>query len=553
MEELSTGLRQEVAMFLNRSLIQKIPFFDGADPSFVTAIVTKLHPMRVTPGEYIVREGDVADCMFLVNEGMVDIVIGLDDCLIRQLGPGSYFGESSLLFNEGTPRRTCSAKASTYCELYSLTRTDLLEALRYHEDIREALVAAAVMRRAELEDRDSNLHALTVKGMKGKTRAHKPVMNSFVETLSGVTPSADQAVLTPRTRVVKPTFAKSPGFGHSVRFSQSMRDLTANISRQMGRQQNARPSSSDALKSTSPASPVAKKQKPLVDDAVPQSPLRALGAEFGSGMNVFQVGRNRIRPSPMSSEEAVARAAKQEHANDCVGDDGLSGQPASAENSPKSPSVTPLQSHEHSSTTVSQIAAQRLSSSSYSSSSSHFSVDSPQPKRRPSNTEATSGVDGIIPVPDRKSVSSDCTVDSEDAGEGNKDLGSSPHSDGAEIDSGREPMASIAEERGGSPNTDPPGAIRKAVSPPPRRVSIAAKAAVRKMSVDQRLAEKQERRMQKRKVDALIALANQKLRTGVNDRLDFLEEQMLIVQDKLDVLLEVLGAVDDSDSDVDVF
>lgn len=65
-------------------------------------------PRRFKSGETIFREGDPADCLFLVTEGQVDITLG--NRLLTPLRQGEIFGEMALI--DGAPR-SASATART--------------------------------------------------------------------------------------------------------------------------------------------------------------------------------------------------------------------------------------------------------------------------------------------------------------------------------------------------------------------------------------------------------------------------------------------------------
>jgi CRP/FNR family transcriptional regulator, cyclic AMP receptor protein len=57
-------------------------------------------PRRFKTGETIFREGDKADCLYVVKDGQVDITLG--NRLLKPLGAGDIFGEMALI--DGSPR-----------------------------------------------------------------------------------------------------------------------------------------------------------------------------------------------------------------------------------------------------------------------------------------------------------------------------------------------------------------------------------------------------------------------------------------------------------------
>ncbi|KAM7055419.1 potassium/sodium hyperpolarization-activated cyclic nucleotide-gated channel 3 isoform 2-T2 [Molossus nigricans] len=114
--ELSEPLQEEIINFTCRGLVAHMPLFAHADPSFVTAVLTKLRFEVFQPGDLVVREGSVGRKMYFIQHGLLSVLArGTQD---TRLTDGSYFGEICLLTRG---RRTASVRADTYCRLYSLS------------------------------------------------------------------------------------------------------------------------------------------------------------------------------------------------------------------------------------------------------------------------------------------------------------------------------------------------------------------------------------------------------------------------------------------------
>jgi len=116
---LPAGLRTEIARHNTREILEKVPFFQGADEGFVNAIVTRLEPEVYLPGEHIITRGEIAEEMYFVKTGAVEISI--DDAPVTVLGPGSYFGEIALLKKN---LRTADVHVLEPSELFRLGRDD---------------------------------------------------------------------------------------------------------------------------------------------------------------------------------------------------------------------------------------------------------------------------------------------------------------------------------------------------------------------------------------------------------------------------------------------
>jgi glucose-6-phosphate 1-dehydrogenase len=63
--------------------------------------------------------------------------VGGDGRVLAHLGPGSFFGETSLLLSEP---RNASVRAATYCELFVLEKADFNRVLRDHPQFAKAIL-----------------------------------------------------------------------------------------------------------------------------------------------------------------------------------------------------------------------------------------------------------------------------------------------------------------------------------------------------------------------------------------------------------------------------
>src|SRR3954452_858600 len=84
------------------------------------------HGTRVdlAAGEWLFRQGDAADSMFLVETGRLEVVVG--DVAVRQLGPGAQLGELALLTGG---RRSAAVRARRDSTLLALSHAEFLRAL----------------------------------------------------------------------------------------------------------------------------------------------------------------------------------------------------------------------------------------------------------------------------------------------------------------------------------------------------------------------------------------------------------------------------------------
>jgi len=155
LNDLSPLLRTKVALLVNKRVIESVPFFASCSPRFILDIIMALRPEYFPPNEYVVQEGDVADRMYLIAKGVVD-VLKWDKFKVARLTAGSYFGEMALLNAPEDSVRCASVRTQTYCDFRSLSFAALEEAVVKHPSARtrvlKAFVHAARKRRSDLSD-----------------------------------------------------------------------------------------------------------------------------------------------------------------------------------------------------------------------------------------------------------------------------------------------------------------------------------------------------------------------------------------------------------------
>lgn len=117
--DLPAPLKESVSLFLNKEMIEKVPIFEGASETLVKEIVMNMTPVVFTPGDHIVRAGEVGRDMYFISKGQVDVLSGDENTRYATLAAGHFFGEIALLLS--TPR-TATIKAIEYCDLYRLDK-----------------------------------------------------------------------------------------------------------------------------------------------------------------------------------------------------------------------------------------------------------------------------------------------------------------------------------------------------------------------------------------------------------------------------------------------
>ncbi len=119
LSELPHTLHMNILLHLNKEVLEKVELFKNADEIFIREIVHLLKPLVYLPDDFIIMQGEYGDCMYFLNAGTVDVLVGGKK--VVTLGAGSPFGETALIQGE---KRTASIQAVAHCEVYRLDKDD---------------------------------------------------------------------------------------------------------------------------------------------------------------------------------------------------------------------------------------------------------------------------------------------------------------------------------------------------------------------------------------------------------------------------------------------
>jgi MFS family permease len=106
-------------------LLRTIPMFGPLSPTTRDALARALIRVEVPAGEVVLRQGDDSDRFYIIESGRVEVTDG-DDQVLREEGPGDYFGEIGLL--RDVPR-TATITAIVPTVLLALLRKEFLDAV----------------------------------------------------------------------------------------------------------------------------------------------------------------------------------------------------------------------------------------------------------------------------------------------------------------------------------------------------------------------------------------------------------------------------------------
>jgi EAL domain-containing protein (putative c-di-GMP-specific phosphodiesterase class I) len=98
------------------------------------------------PGEIIMRQGDPGECAYIIEEGLVEILIEKANSLIHRVGTrgaGTIIGEMAIVDDEP---RIATIKALQTCKLLEITRTDFHRRLKNSDPVIQVVSQVILMR-----------------------------------------------------------------------------------------------------------------------------------------------------------------------------------------------------------------------------------------------------------------------------------------------------------------------------------------------------------------------------------------------------------------------
>ncbi|MBN1648930.1 MAG: cyclic nucleotide-binding domain-containing protein [Spirochaetales bacterium] len=148
LQGLPDPLKVSVALYLNKEIIEKVPIFEGASDEFMREIIMNLTPVVYTPGDAIVKAGEVGYDMFFISKGSLDVLSADEETLYNTLSAGQFFGEIALLLSMP---RTATIRARDYCDLYRLDKATFDRVLSRYPDFAASINKLARERKARIE------------------------------------------------------------------------------------------------------------------------------------------------------------------------------------------------------------------------------------------------------------------------------------------------------------------------------------------------------------------------------------------------------------------
>ncbi len=128
------------------TVLKSVPLFQGLSRAELKEIAAEAREELFSPNQDIVQEGQSGGPFFCITEGRAEVLV--DEKKVGDLGPGSYFGEMSLL--EGGAR-SATIRATTHVKALAITSWNFMAILKENFEITKKVLAELSRRVRELE------------------------------------------------------------------------------------------------------------------------------------------------------------------------------------------------------------------------------------------------------------------------------------------------------------------------------------------------------------------------------------------------------------------
>ena len=126
---------------MRTNLLSKIPLFSVLPVDELEHLQSMLKVKTLQPGEILFREGEKGEHFYILTDGELKILLGVDtkeELLLNTLGPGEYLGEMSLIVPGG--ERTATARASKESVLLVMSRDEFTDLIEHYPILAQSMV-----------------------------------------------------------------------------------------------------------------------------------------------------------------------------------------------------------------------------------------------------------------------------------------------------------------------------------------------------------------------------------------------------------------------------
>ena len=114
-------------------IVKEIDLFKGIDPTIMEEIVNICSEQKHTKDSVLFKKGDVADCLYILEEGNIKLVIENGGSITHSLiDPGEVFGWASML---ESGLRTASGVRATDLKVVKIEKEKLDAIFNLHPEV----------------------------------------------------------------------------------------------------------------------------------------------------------------------------------------------------------------------------------------------------------------------------------------------------------------------------------------------------------------------------------------------------------------------------------
>ena len=99
--ELPAHLQDELFQHIKLQMVKGVPLLQDISAECAMTLCSEMPRVIGTPSEYMMREGEVGDCMFFLVRGMVEVLVTDSETgqqkMLCTLKEGAFFGEIALV------------------------------------------------------------------------------------------------------------------------------------------------------------------------------------------------------------------------------------------------------------------------------------------------------------------------------------------------------------------------------------------------------------------------------------------------------------------------
>ncbi|XP_070793864.1 voltage-gated inwardly rectifying potassium channel KCNH3 [Pituophis catenifer annectens] len=130
LHSLPDELRADIALHLHKELLQ-LPLFEGASRGCRRSLSLSVRTSFCTPGEYLIRQGDALQALYLICSGSMEVL--KDGTVLAILGKGDLIG-CHISSKEPGVQANADVRGLTYCDLQCLSLSGLLASLELYPE-----------------------------------------------------------------------------------------------------------------------------------------------------------------------------------------------------------------------------------------------------------------------------------------------------------------------------------------------------------------------------------------------------------------------------------